>query len=325
MGGKSRLSLPRGPSVAGGDGRSGRLSEYVYEGPPKSARNAGGATQVSNQVSSVQKHTTVAVAEGGQHTTVIADGSVRLHPAEESDFGLGSFAPASSPTFVPTHPSVSDVGQVSSEAHAAQHTTVADDGSVRLRWTGNMRFWQLEADDTYVFGDRDYAADDGSVVFRWAENYEVCVADNGSLRFCRLDDGSYLHWSRWQYDDREIYVAQHHTTVADDGSVHIWWNEADERWVADNDIRHHTTVAADGSVRFPWAGSVRFWSTDDGFVADDGSGVCFQCSKDDAVYVADDGSLRFRQGGDDMYIAQYHTTVAADGSMRFWWEFCDVQ
>ena len=149
MGGKSRLSLPRGPPVAGGDGRSGRLSEYVYEDPPKSAHNAGGATQVSNKVSSVQKHTTVAVAEGGQHTTVAADGSVRPHPAEESDFGLGSFAPASSSTFVPTHPSVSDIGQV----YGAQHTTIADDGSVHFPWAASLRFWPAENDKEYIADD----------------------------------------------------------------------------------------------------------------------------------------------------------------------------
>ena len=56
VGVEPRLSLPRGPSVAGGDGRSGRLQEYVYEGPPKQGPDKRGrpflhrpASQVSSK------------------------------------------------------------------------------------------------------------------------------------------------------------------------------------------------------------------------------------------------------------------------------------
>ena len=124
--------------------------------------------------------------------------------------------------------------QVSSEVYGKQHITVADDGSVRLPWAGNMRFWQASADDK-VYA-RVYEADDYSVSFRWAEENEVYVEDDGSLRFWRLDDGSLHSWMCPLADEDEIYVAQHHTTVAADGSTRIWWNDADERWVEDDEV-----------------------------------------------------------------------------------------
>ena len=53
VGVESRLSLPRGPSVAGGVGRSGRLSEYVFEGPPKQGFDKRGRPVLYRSVSQV--------------------------------------------------------------------------------------------------------------------------------------------------------------------------------------------------------------------------------------------------------------------------------
>ena len=53
VGVESRLSLPRGPSVAGGVRRSGRLSEYVFESPPKQGFDKRGRPVLYRSVSQV--------------------------------------------------------------------------------------------------------------------------------------------------------------------------------------------------------------------------------------------------------------------------------